>query len=87
VGTTLGVSNISFGLNPAARVVLNSVFLDECVKAGLDSAIVSVAKIMPTDRIPDERYQTALDLIYDRRSENYDPLSTFLDLFEGVTAA
>ncbi|MGL5247157.1 MAG: dihydropteroate synthase, partial [Brooklawnia sp.] len=85
--TTLGVSNVSFGLNPAARVVLNSVFLDECVKAGLDSAIVSVAKIMPTDRIPDEQYQTALDLIYDRRTDDYDPLSKFLDLFEGVTAA
>lgn len=85
--TTLGVSNVSFGLNPAARVVLNSVFLDECVKAGLDSAIVSVAKIMPTDRIPDEQYQTALDLIYDRRTDDYDPLSKFLTLFEGVTAA
>ena len=87
VGATLGVSNISFGLNPAARVVLNSVFLDECVKAGLDSAIVSVAKIMPTDRIPGEQYQTALDLVYDRRTDDYDPLSKFLDLFEGVTSA
>ncbi len=87
VGTTLGVSNVSFGLNPAARVVLNSVFLDECVKAGLDSAIVSVARIMPTERIPEEQYQTALDLIYDRRTDDYDPLSKFLTLFEGVTAA
>ena len=85
--TTLGVSNISFGLNPAARVVLNSVFLDECVKAGLDSAIVSVAKIMPVDRIPEERYRVALDLVYDRRSGDYDPLSSFLELFEGVTAS
>lgn len=85
--TTLGVSNVSFGLNPAARVVLNSVFLDECVKAGLDSAIVSVAKIMPTERIPEEQYQTALDLVYDRRSGDYDPLAKFLGLFEGVTAA
>lgn len=85
--TTLGVSNISFGLNPAARVVLNSVFLDEAVRAGLDSAIVSVAKIMPTDRIPAEQYQTALDLVYDRRREGYDPLAHFMSLFEGVSSA
>lgn len=85
--TTLGVSNISFGLNPAARVVLNSVFLDECVKAGLDSAIISVNKIMPVDRIPDEQYQVALDMIYDRRHDDYDPLARFLELFEGVSAA
>ncbi|MFB9619037.1 methionine synthase [Brooklawnia cerclae] len=87
VQTTLGVSNISFGLNPAARVVLNSVFLDECVKAGLDSAIVSVARIMPVERIPEEQYRTALDLIHDRRTADYDPLARFLELFEGVTAS
>ncbi len=85
--TTLGVSNVSFGLNPAARVVLNSVFLDECVKAGLDSAIVSVARIMPVDRIDDEQYRVALDLIHDRRTDDYDPLVRFLSLFEGVSAA
>ena len=85
--TTLGVSNISFGLNPAARVVLNSVFLDECVKAGLDSAIVSVAKIMPVERIPQEQYECALDLVWDRRTADYDPLAKFLNLFEGVTSA
>ena len=63
--TTLGVSNVSFGLNPAARMVLNSVFLAECVKAGLDSAIVHASKILPTARIPDEQRQVALDLVYD----------------------
>jgi 5-methyltetrahydrofolate--homocysteine methyltransferase len=87
VQTTLGVSNVSFGLNPAARVVLNSVFLAECVKAGLDSAIVHSAKIVPASRIPDEQREVALDLVYDRRRPDYDPLSRFLDLFEGVDAA
>ncbi len=85
--TTLGVSNISFGLNPAARVVLNSVFLDECVKAGLDSAIVGVAKIMPVEQIPANQYECALDLIWDRRRPDYDPLECFLGLFEGITTA
>ena len=75
VQTTLGVSNVSFGLNPAARVVLNSVFLDECVKAGLDSAIVHASKILPIARIPDEQREVALDLVYDRRRPGYDPLS------------
>jgi 5-methyltetrahydrofolate--homocysteine methyltransferase len=84
VQTTLGVSNVSFGLNPAARQVLNSVFLNECVKAGLDSAIVHASKILPTARIPDEQREVALDLVYDRRREGYDPLSKFLELFEGV---
>ncbi|NJQ01395.1 methionine synthase [Streptomyces zingiberis] len=84
VQTTLGLSNISFGLNPAARAVLNSVFLDECVKAGLDSAIVHASKIMPIARLEDEQRETALDLIYDRRREGYDPLQRFLELFEGV---
>ncbi|MGY1454980.1 methionine synthase [Streptomyces sp. SS8] len=84
VQTTLGLSNISFGLNPAARMVLNSVFLHECVKAGLDSAIVHASKILPIVRIPDEQVQVALDLIYDRRAEGYDPLQRFLSLFEGV---
>ena len=93
VQTTLGLSNISFGLNPAARIVLNSVFLAECVKAGLDSAIVHASKILPTSRIPDEQRQVALDMIYDRRvpatadTAAYDPLSRFLDLFEGVDPA
>ncbi|SER54094.1 5-methyltetrahydrofolate--homocysteine methyltransferase [Propionibacterium cyclohexanicum] len=87
VGTTLGLSNISFGLNPAARVVLNSVFLHEAVEAGLDSAIVRAAKIMPIDRIPAEQSEVALDLVHDRRRPGYDPLARLLDLFEGVTAA
>ncbi|WP_260634759.1 methionine synthase [Streptomyces angustmyceticus] len=86
VQTTLGLSNISFGLNPAARLVLNSVFLDECVKAGLDSAIVHASKILPIARLEEEQVTTALDLIYDRRSEGYDPLQKFLALFEGATA-
>ena len=87
VQTTLGVSNVSFGLNAAARAVLNSVFLDECVRAGLDSAIVHPSRIMPIARIPDEQLQTALDLIYDRRTDRYDPLAKLLELFEGVDAA
>ncbi|MFF3342215.1 methionine synthase [Streptomyces flavidovirens] len=84
VQTTLGLSNISFGLNPAARIVLNSVFLDECVKAGLDSAIVHASKILPIARLDEEQIKVALDLIHDRRAEGYDPLQRFLELFEGV---
>ena len=97
VQTTLGLSNISFGLNPAARVVLNSVFLHECLKAGLDSAIVHAAKILPMTKIEDEQRRVALDLVYDRRrwvdddraggQLEYDPLQRYLDLFEGVDAA
>jgi 5-methyltetrahydrofolate--homocysteine methyltransferase len=87
VQTTLGVSNVSFGLNPAARIVLNSVFLHECVKAGLDSAIVHAAKILPMTKIEEEQREVALDLVYDRRREGYDPLARFLELFEGVDAA
>ncbi|MFI1724334.1 methionine synthase [Streptomyces sp. NPDC020489] len=86
VQTTLGLSNISFGLNPAARMLLNSVFLDECVKAGLDSAIVHASKILPIARFSEEEVQTALDLIYDRRAEGYDPLQKLMALFEGATA-
>ncbi|GAA2949688.1 MULTISPECIES: methionine synthase [Streptomyces] len=84
VQTTLGLSNISFGLNPAARVVLNSVFLDECVKAGLDSAIVHASKILPIARLEEEQVEVALDLVYDRRAEGYDPLQKLMELFEGV---
>jgi len=86
VQTTLGISNVSFGLNPAARAVLNSVFLDECVRAGLDSAIVHPSRIMPIARIGNEELQVALDLIYDRRRAGYDPLARLLELFEGVDA-
>ncbi len=87
VQTTLGVSNVSFGLNPAARAVLNSVFLAECVQAGLDSAIVHASRIMPISRIPGDQLQAALDLVYDRRREGYDPLTRLLELFEGVDVA
>ncbi len=87
VQTTLGVSNVSFGLNPAARAVLNSVFLAECVRAGLDSAIVHASRIMPIARIPEDQLQTALDLVYDRRTADYDPLARLLELFDGVDAA
>jgi 5-methyltetrahydrofolate--homocysteine methyltransferase len=84
VQTTLGLSNVSFGLNPAARQVLNSVFLHECVKAGLDSAIVHASKILPFARIPEEQREVALDMVWDRRRDGYDPLTKFLELFEGV---
>ena len=92
VQTTLGVSNVSFGLNPAARVVLNSVFLHECVQAGLDSAIVHPSKITPMVRIDERQKEVALDLIYDRRRFDgdectYDPLQEFLQLFDGVELA
>ncbi|GAA0260622.1 methionine synthase [Saccharothrix mutabilis subsp. mutabilis] len=85
VQTTLGISNVSFGLNPAARQVLNSVFLHECVQAGLDTAIVHASKIVPMARIPDEQRAVALDLVYDRRREGYDPLQRLMELFEGVS--
>ncbi len=90
IQSTLGISNISFGLSPAARHVLNSVFLHECVKAGLTSAIVHAARIMPLAQIPSEQLQAALDLIYDRREYDadgnvtFDPLTKFLDIFSGI---
>ncbi|WP_028663124.1 methionine synthase [Saccharomonospora halophila] len=87
VQTTLGLSNVSFGLNPAARQVLNSVFLNECREAGLDSAIVNSSKILPMNKIEDEPKQVALDLVYDRRAEDYDPLQKLMGLFEGKTAS
>jgi len=87
VQTILGLSNVSFGLNPAARQVLNSVFLHECAEAGLDAAIVHASKILPLARIDDQVRQVCLDLIYDRRREGYDPLQTLLGLFEGVTTS
>ena len=87
VQTTLGLSNISFGLNPAARQVLNSVFLHECQEAGLDSAIVHASKILPMNRIPEDRRDVALDLVYDRRRDGYDPLQELMQMFEGVSAS
>ena len=87
IHTTLGLSNISFGLNPAARQVLNSVFLHECIQAGLDTAIAHSSKILPMSKIDEKHREVALDLVYDRRREGYDPLQTFMELFEGVSAA
>jgi 5-methyltetrahydrofolate--homocysteine methyltransferase len=87
VRTILGVSNVSFGLAPAARQVLNSVFLHEAREAGLDSAIVAPARILPMHRIDDAQRQVALDLIYDRRRDGYDPLQQFMALFEGKEVA
>jgi 5-methyltetrahydrofolate--homocysteine methyltransferase len=78
---------VSFGLNPAARQVLNSVFLHECVQAGLDTAIVHASKIVPISRIPEEQLTVARDLVYDRRRPEYDPLQRFMELFEGVTTS
>ncbi|MDQ6696365.1 MAG: methionine synthase [Actinomycetota bacterium] len=92
--TVLGLSNVSFGLKPAARHVLNSVFLHECVEAGLDAAIVHASKILPLARIPDEQREVCLDLIYDRRGEagtlsagdaQYDPLQKLLEIFTDVS--
>ena len=78
VFTVLGVSNVSFGIDPAARHVLNSVFLDECVAAGLDAAIVHAGRIVPLSRIDDEQRQVCLDLIGDRRTDDYDPLEALI---------
>ena len=97
---TCGLSNVSFGLSPAARVVLNSVFLDELIKAGMTSAIVHASKILPLARISEDRKNAALDLIYDRRHESlggtglpdginneaFDPLQAFVELFSGDEA-
>jgi 5-methyltetrahydrofolate--homocysteine methyltransferase len=87
VYTILGLSNVSFGLNPAARQVLNSVFLHECVQAGLDAAIVHASKILPLSKVDERAREVCLDLIYDRRREGYDPLTELLALFEGKSAA
>ncbi len=92
--TTLGLSNVSFGLSPASRHVLNSVFMHECQQVGLDSAIVHASKIMPLSKIPEEQRNVALDVIYDRRgaegalsegAADYDPLQKFLETFADVT--
>ena len=87
--TVVGLSNVSFGLKPAARVVLNSAFLHELREAGLTGAIVHASKILPQNRIPAEQWAAALDLIYDRRRENFDPLTHFVNLFpdEGTPGA
>src|SRR2546421_181993 len=87
VFTIIGLSNVSFGLSPAARHVLNSVFLHECVDAGLDAAIVHAGRILPLNRIDEQQRQVCLDLVYDRRRDGYDPLSQLLSLFEGVSSS
>ena len=90
VFTTLGVSNVSFGLRPAARHALNSVFLHECATAGLDSAIVHASKIRPLNRLPDDQREVCLDLVHDRRRFDsagnctYDPLAKLLAVFADV---
>ena len=95
VHVVLGVSNVSFGLSPAARIVLNSVFLHDCCEAGMDAAIISPAKILPLAKISPEHQQVCRDLIYDRRRFetnepgsicSYDPLTVLTTLFEGVSA-
>ncbi|MFN9694688.1 MAG: methionine synthase [Synechococcaceae cyanobacterium] len=95
VHVILGVSNISFGLSPAARIVLNSVFLHDCCEAGMDAAIVSPAKILPLAKISEEQQQVCRDLIGDRRLFEmdgsrsvcvYDPLTALTTMFEGVSA-
>jgi 5-methyltetrahydrofolate--homocysteine methyltransferase len=83
----LGLSNVSFGLNPAARAVLNSVFLEHARNAGMSGAIIHVSKIRPMHLIPEEERQVAEDLIFDRRREGYDPLQRLLELFAGRKAA
>jgi 5-methyltetrahydrofolate--homocysteine methyltransferase len=84
VFTVLGVSNISFGLRPAARKVLNSVMVHECVEAGMDAAIVDAAKIVPLAQLDDEEKELALDLLYDRvKNPDKKPLMVFIDYYEG----
>ncbi|MEO5900102.1 MAG: methionine synthase [Ilumatobacteraceae bacterium] len=82
--TVLGLSNVSFGLTPASRHALNSVFLHECQQHGLDAAIVHAGKIVPLNKLPDEQRDVCLDLIYDRRRQGYDPLQSFLEIFADV---
>ncbi len=86
----LGISNISFGLSPLSRINLNSIFLDECIKAGLDSAIIAPNKILPLSKISEETKKLCLDLIYDKRKfENdictYDPLVELTKAFQDLS--
>ncbi len=83
----LGLSNISFGLAPPARQVLNSVFLDHALRRGLSGAILHFSKILPLHRIRQEEVRVAEDLIFDRRRQGYDPLQAFIALFAGRAAA
>lgn len=99
VQLTCGLSNVSFGLKPVARTILNAVFLHELVQVGMSSAIVHASKIIPLNRIPDEQKAAALNLIYDRRDQSiggtglpdritdtkFDPLDALIDLFMDAT--
>ena len=99
VQITCGLSNVSFGLSPGARVVLNSVLMHELVQAGMTSAIVHASKILPLNKISDEQRDACLDLIYDRRATEaggtglpngitdtgHDPLQWLIELFKDVT--
>ncbi|MBX7138220.1 MAG: methionine synthase [Oligoflexia bacterium] len=82
--TIVGLSNVSFGLKPYPRQILNSVFLSEAIKAGLDACIVHSRKILPIHKISDDLLQTTLDLIYDRRADGYDPLFVFIEKLQGA---
>ena len=79
VRTILGLSNISFGLKPYPRQIMNSVMLDEAIKHGLDAAILHASKIVPVHQLDEEEVEIVLDLIYDRRREGYDPLFAFIE--------
>lgn len=83
--TTLGVSNVSFGLAPHARAVLNSVFLHHCVEAGLDTAIINPAHVKPYFEIPEDERKLSDDLIFDRREGERDPLADFIGHYEGTS--
>jgi len=83
VGTTLGLSNISFGLDIKARAYLNSIYLDYCVKAGLTSAIVNVKHILPLNKINDDDKKACDDLIFNNQ-EDGDPLFAFIEHFSNV---
>lgn len=98
--TTVGLSNVSFGLKVQARVVLNSAFAHELQEAGLTSAILHFSKILPKNKIPQEQWDSAMDLIYDRRGvslggtgvplgkpETFDPLSAFVELFRDAESS
>jgi len=84
--TMLGVSNVSFGLKPAARHVLNALMLYHGVQAGLDLAIFNASKVIPVARIPEDQRRAAEDLLFDRRSADYDPLKVVLEVFGSASA-
>ncbi len=81
VMASLGVSNLSFGLAPQARPVLNSVMLYHCVQAGLDMAIVNPAQVKPYAEIDNNERELAEDLIFNRRA---DVLQRYIEYYEKV---